>query len=195
MTNKQLMENLLDKIVLRIECLNDLACSMSLPGNKVYGITGLYKIEEFEVQELRFSYKPFPVKIKSRYYKKDLELATEYLEYVQNIDEDSIWIVIRNLDESNLSRRFSITKLLKEILRNERYSFNKDDLESLSKELTEKYAPIPGYGHCRYCSRVVPNEELIERTIYSIATYGPGGRNFKYCSSKCATYDQYAHEG
>lgn len=95
---------------------------------------------------------------------------------------------------------------MEDIKRDPKLSFAKEDLEEIHKELHEKYAPRPGYKACSYCSKQVPEAEMVMGTIiFQNTRPDPGSRSGwkrfvdkktnPYCSGTCAGNDQMAHEG
>jgi len=66
----------------------------------------------------------------------------------------------------------------------ELYRNNKDKREKLNN----------GYVECAYCGKLIKEEEAITDVVIS-RTYSNYKKEFKYCSGKCASYNQMAHEG
>lgn len=81
------------------------------------------------------------------------------------------------------------------------FIMTKEEAEAIAKPLSEKYAAdeelIKAGTHtrCQRCQKTVPNSEVVNYTILSIATYGRGGKAMKFCSGTCAGHEQMAHEG
>ena len=63
-----------------------------------------------------------------------------------------------------------------------------------AQELRDIYIPKEGQFCCRYCGKATDEGAKITSTI--IARQYPGMRkSFDYCSARCGSYDQMAHEG
>lgn len=117
-------------------------------------------------------------------------------DYIKIFDNDEKIIYIHCSTDYN-APTFTVKGMYKfnEILENPRYSFNKEDLIELQKELSEKYLPKDGYAPCSYCGKQTPIDKLIRGEVIT-RTFGVIVKKVRdYCSSVCAGNDQMAQEG
>ena len=74
------------------------------------------------------------------------------------------------------------------------YFLTKQEAEKKACTFREKYICKADQFNCKYCSVATDNDLKITSTV--IARQYPNMRaEFDYCSSRCASYDQMAHEG
>lgn len=67
--------------------------------------------------------------------------------------------------------------------------------EIIAKNEAEKVLLLNGHTRCQRCQKVVPDTEIINRKMCSIANFGHGGKMMKFCSGECAANEQYSLEG
>lgn len=98
------------------------------------------------------------------------------------------------------SSKSSTADTLKEINKSNKLFFDKEKAEDRAKELLksaqereEKLAN--GYISCAYCNKLVEKKNVYRDKVINIKMYGRNGKYFDYCSPKCASYNQMAHEG
>lgn len=109
----------------------------------------------------------------------------------QDVRLNCEWLTNWSGGVSRTSRSYSLV----EVITNPNYSFNKEDLAPIMARNREMYEPRDGCEPCAYCGKQTKIEDMYHRTVISYKTYGPGGKSSAYCSSDCAMYDQYAHDG
>ena len=74
------------------------------------------------------------------------------------------------------------------------WSLSAEVIATRAQELRDIYIPKEGQFCCRYCAKATDEGAKITSTI--IARQYPGMRkSFDYCSARCGSYDQMAHEG
>lgn len=146
----------------------------------------IYKIgRDYEIEDVDFELCAnwfLSTKSNSKVTKKDIEWIKKI--YERGVDESNISI---NVDHGYRS--------YKGFIENDRVAFNREDLLELSEELKDKYIAKEGQINCDYCKIAVDEDKSVKNKVISYANYGSAGRYFEYCSSKCASYDQMAHEG
>jgi hypothetical protein len=132
------------------------------------------------------------------------KLVAEYEEFLgqYNPDESAICFNYHYIeywnDGSGRTSRCSGSALLTDIIKGQRYSFDKSVMEKRQEEYIEKYGKKEGHEPCAYCGIQRKPEDLITGTIIGQNWRNSGYRSppRKYCKDDgCRGYDQMAHEG
>jgi hypothetical protein len=120
-------------------------------------------------------------------------ILKQFEDYLEMFDNDEKIIYIHYSSDNN-TPFFTVKGMYKfnEILEKPSYSFNKEDLIELQKELSEKYSPKDGYAPCSYCGKQTPIDKLIKKEIITRTFGGIVKKVRDYCSGVCAGYDQMA---
>ena len=149
-----------------------------------------YFIREGIVTDVGYSFrgelrKPWFDKRPSR---KDVEKIKEMSEKIltEVLDKNNIFIHLR------LENTTWATSL--EALDNGKASLDEDSLILERERLIEKYIPKEGQFKCSYCGCATDDNMKLTEEIIS-RQYRNFRKKFDYCSSKCASHDQMAHEG
>ena len=81
-----------------------------------------------------------------------------------------------------------------DLLEAKAWSLSAEVIATRAQELRDIYIPKEGQFCCRYCGKATDESAKITSTV--IARQYPGMRkSFDYCSARCGSYDQMAHEG
>lgn len=120
-------------------------------------------------------------------------ILKQFEDYLEMFDNDEKIIYIHYSSDNN-TPIFTVKGMYKfnEILEKPSYSFNKEDLIELQKELSEKYSPKDGYVPCFYCGKQTPIDKLIKKEIITRTFGGIVKKVRDYCSGVCSGYDQMA---
>lgn len=107
------------------------------------------------------------------------------------VSEDEAFISITK-EGAQTCQMMAVT--LSKLCQSENHFLKQEDAEARSRFLKDVYIPKFGQFACRYCGKATDNDKKYVGTVF--ARQYPGGRQkFDYCSTRCASYDQMAHEG
>ncbi len=118
--------------------------------------------------------------------------TNEQVQRVQDMVEQDIEpaLVVLHVRQDNSSTGVKLSDLQEGKI----WSTSRSAIVERAAELCEIYIPKDGQFSCRYCRKATDDKDKFVGTI--IARQYPGMRaKFDYCSGRCASHDQMAHEG
>lgn len=71
------------------------------------------------------------------------------------------------------------------------YYATREEAEAVNRKWHEEHDPRPDHFACNYCGKQTPNSQKVCARIF----VNRGIQNREFCSSQCATHDQFASEG
>jgi hypothetical protein len=77
---------------------------------------------------------------------------------------------------------------------NEKWSFDRKTMAEKGEQIKKSREIKEGQFRCQYCGKTADEKNKVRSRIIS-RMYSGYGKYFDYCSSICATHDQFAHEG
>ncbi len=140
------------------------------------------------------------------YFKGNLQIPS-YNKRPSKIDVESIRLIseslsIHDLNESGLyflvkTNTCGFAVYFKEF-NDKKASIHKSEMEVIVQEKIEHYKANylvrEKQFACSYCRKATDNDKKIKSEIFA-RQYRNGRQSFDYCSGKCASHDQMAHEG